>query len=120
MCSMVNRQSKRFSFSLRIRIVGTFSLVPLRNPSALPMMEPKVCCPTRMEFDVTERRFPPPWSVEELDACFVRPASKEARRIASNIAKLPELLQEPHKKRRDPSWDSRAVLLFLGLPSLSP
>jgi hypothetical protein len=36
MCSMVNRQSKRFSFSLRIRIfslririVGTLSLVPL-------------------------------------------------------------------------------------------
>ena len=32
MCSMVNRQSKRFSFSLRIRIVGTLSLVPLREP----------------------------------------------------------------------------------------
>jgi hypothetical protein len=62
------------------------------------------------------RRFPPPWSIEELDACFVvcdhsgqalayvyyeeepgrRSASKllskdEARRIAANIAKLPEL-----------------------------
>ena len=49
MCSMVNRQSKRFSFSLRIRIVGTLSLVPLRNPSALSTMEPKVCCPTHME-----------------------------------------------------------------------
>ncbi len=64
----------------------------------------------------SEHGFPPPWSVEELDACFVgkdsagqnlayiyfedepgrRSAAKllskdEARRIAANIAKLPEL-----------------------------
>ena len=64
------------------------------------------------------RRFPPPWSVDELDACFVvkdsggqklayvyyeeksgrRSAAKmltkdEARRIAANIAKLPDLVQ---------------------------
>ena len=69
---------------------------------------------------VTTRRFLPPWSVEELDACFVvrdhggqqlahvyfedepgrRSAAKllskdVARRIAANVAKLRELLRKP-------------------------
>ena len=63
--------------------------------------------------NMSERRFPPPWSVEDIGAAFVvrdhdgqrlayvyysrQPAAKllsrdEARRIAANIAKLPGLL----------------------------
>jgi len=69
---------------------------------------------------MSERHFPLPWSVKELEACFFvedgagqklayiyfedepgrRSAAKlltkdEARRIASNIAKLPALLRKP-------------------------
>jgi hypothetical protein len=68
---------------------------------------------------VASRRFPPPWSVEEQEACYVvrdrsgqalaylyfedeparRSAAKllskdEARRIAVNIARLPALLRK--------------------------
>ena len=78
-----------------------------------------------------ERRFPPPWTVEEADACFIvrdanrqalayvyceeepgrRSAAKlltrdEARRIAVNIAKLPDTrnYQRPSLARRGASY----------------
>ena len=76
----------------------------------------------RYDRAMPERHFPPPWSVEELDRCFVVKDANgqtlaymyfekesrrrfrrelltrdEAQRIAAVFAKLPELLGEPEE-----------------------
>jgi hypothetical protein len=90
---------------------------------------------------VSNRRFPPPWSIEDNGACFIvkdsagqklayiyyeeepgrRSAAKlltkdEARRIPANVAKLPELLKLvafAKRARSEPSSVISALLLHV-------
>jgi hypothetical protein len=87
---------------------------------------------------LTARRFPPPWSVEELEACFVvkdradqkrayvyfeeepgrRSSAKlllkdEARRIAANIAKLPELIRVSQRSKNKTTKIALGTIAFL-------
>jgi hypothetical protein len=84
------------------------------------------------------RRFPPPWTIEEHnDACFIvrdatgqalyfeeefgqRSAAKllncdEARRMAANLAKLPEMLAEGLKRQAATDDASSLAAGYIGL-----
>jgi hypothetical protein len=79
---------------------------------------------------IPARRFPPPWSVDELETCFVvkdsadfdeEPAGDrwskmlgkdEARRIAANVANLPELFWKALSTRRAGIGPQAVVFLF--------
>jgi hypothetical protein len=104
------------------RVEALRLVLSIRPGRTLDQGKPAVTVEAEEEWNwgVAARRFPPPWSAEETDACFIvrdangqalayvyfegesgrRSAAKlltkdEARRIAANIAKLPGLLAAP-------------------------
>ena len=110
-------------FSLLSALSGFYQVIRWRAPSppvklkSFANFRALAFYPLRKTHNPLPRRFPPPWSIDELDACFVvidsagqkfgyvyfedepgrRSAAKlltkdEARRIAANIAKLREPL----------------------------